>query len=337
MTRTSRLGVGVIGLGIGQAHAAAFGCHPDCRIAALCDIDPDKLAVVGRQFPSALRLAHPEDLIAHPDVSIVVVASPDDLHYRQILAALRAGKHVFAEKPVVIGAEQARDVRAALRARPDLRLTTNTILRRSPRFRELRAALSRGDYGDVFYVEADYNYGRLHKLTEGWRGRIADYSVMLGGGIHMIDLVLWLTGQQVIEVSAMGSDLCGRGSGFAGDDLSVALLRFKNGALAKVGANFGCVEPHFHRLTIYGTRATFENARGDANVWESRDAGMLPRRVATAYPGMAKGDMVPAFVDAILGRGEPDVDADEAFAALAVAFAIDQSKRARTTVAVDYF
>ena len=42
----------------------------------------------------------------------------------------------------------------------------------------------------------DYLYGRLQKITDDWRSRVADYSVMLGGGVHMVDLMLWLTGQR---------------------------------------------------------------------------------------------------------------------------------------------
>jgi predicted dehydrogenase len=206
----------------------------------------------------------------------------------------------------------------------------------SPRFRSLYADIAAGRLGDIFYVEADYNNGRLYKLAEGWRGRIKDYSVMLGGGIHMIDLVLWLTGQRVVEVSAMGGSFNSRQIGIEPNDLSVALLRLRNGALAKVAANFGCVEPHFHRLTVYGTAATFENARGDALLWENRDPASPARAIDTAYPGVDKGDMIPAFMDAIAGRGKAEVDEDEAFAALSVAFAIDQAQRTRSPVMVDY-
>ena len=54
--------------------------------------------------------------------------------------------------------------------------------------------MAAGDLGRVYYMEADYNYGRIHKIVDGWRGAIDYYSVFLGGAVHMVDLLLWLTG-----------------------------------------------------------------------------------------------------------------------------------------------
>ena len=321
------LGVGVIGLGVGEQLAAAFDRHPDCRLAALCDIDEARLRHVGARYPGARCYPGAEALIDDPDVAIVVVASYDRDHAGQILRALGAGRHVFSEKPMCVSEDQAGTIRQALVRTANLRLSSNTILRMSPRFRALRHEIATGRMGRIYYAEADYNYGRLHKLTEGWRGRDAQYSVMLGGGIHMVDLVLWLVGSAVIEVSAYGNAIAGRSAGgsFKGNDLAVALLRFADGTVAKIAANFGCVYPHFHRLVVYGTEATYENALPHALRFTSRDPGYLPEQVDDCYPGMGKGDLVPSFVDAVMGRGRAVVDEMDVFAALSVSFAIDRA------------
>jgi predicted dehydrogenase len=318
------LGVGVIGLGVGEQHALAFANHPDCRLVALCDLDQAKLDSVGARYPQARRYTDPRKLLDDPDLQIVAVASYDDHHAAQIVRALESGRHVFAEKPLCISEAEAQRIRVALRRASNLCLSSNTVLRMTPRFRELRADIARGAMGRVYYAEADYNYGRLHKLTEGWRGRIPGYSVMLGGGIHMVDLLLWLTGGRVVEVSALGNGIASAG-GFAGNDLAVALLRFADGAVAKVAANFGCVHPHFHRLLIYGSEATFENAVPSAWRHTSRDPAAPPTRIDTPYPGVSKGALIPSFVDAIMGRGPAEVTADDVFAALSVCLAIDRS------------
>jgi len=313
--------------------------HPDCRLAALCDRDPDKLAAVAAKLPAGRLYDRAEDLIDDPAVDLVAVASHDDDHHGQIVRALGARKHVFAEKPLCLESSELRAIRDAWR-RAGTRLSTNTVLRRSPRFRWLKDAVGDGRFGRVFCVEADYVYGRLHKLTNGWRGRIPGYSVMLGGGIHLVDLVLWISGERPVEVVAYGSDLASRGSGFTGRDLVVALLRFDSGLVAKIGANFASVHPHFHRVLVYGTKATFENApefpSGPARVWNSRCADAPAQAIDAAYPGVRKGDLIPAFVDAVLGRGEPDVDEDEVFAAVSVCLAIDRAVSERRAVAVEY-
>ena len=103
------------------------------------------------------------------------------------------------------------------------------------------------------------------------------------------------------------------------------LLRFADGTVGKVAANFGCVYPHFHRLSVYGTEATFENALPNALRYTSRDPGRAPEQVADGYPGMGKGDLIPSFVDAVLGRGQPIVSEKDVFSALSVCFAIDRA------------
>jgi len=334
-----KIGVGVIGLGVGELHARAFAAHPACRVTALCDRNGAKLHDVAKSFAGAKRYEHAAELIAAPDVEIVAVASNDDDHAAQIVASLREGKHVFSEKPLCLTSEQLANIKGAWRA-ASVRLSTNTLLRRSPRFRWLKGAIDSGELGTVFCVEADYVYGRFHKLTSGWRGQIPDYSVMLGGGIHVVDLVLWLTGQRPVEAVAYRSDLGSRGTAFGGADLVVALLRFESGLVAKIGANFASHYAHFHRLFVYGTQGTFENVPAAispaALLWKGRDGGPPPQRVETPYPAVEKGALIPAFVDAVIGRGEPDIVEDEVFACVETCLAIDRAAAERRPVRLDH-
>jgi predicted dehydrogenase len=337
VTTGALLGVGVVGLGVGEQHAREFATHPACLLTALCDRDAAKLECVGASAPAARRYTRAEDLIDDPDVAIVVVASNDDEHYAQVVRALRAGKHVFAEKPLCLSFGQLKDIQHAWRDSGGRRLSTNTILRRSARFRWLYDAANNGRLGRIFAIEADYVYGRLHKLSGGWRGRIPNYSVMLGGGIHVADLVLWITGERPTEAFAVGSDLGSQGSGFSGNDLVLALLRFESGLVAKIGANFASVHPHFHRFVVYGTEATFENTiSGPARLWTSRVGTDPENYVDASYPGVRKGDLIPAFVNAVLGQGESDVPEPDVFATLSVCLAIDQSAAERRPVRVEY-
>lgn len=310
--------------------------HPACALTALCDRDAQKLASVAASWPQAARYEHAEALIDDSSVAIVVVASNDDDHHRQVVWALRAGKHVFCEKPLCLTSVELDEIQNAWRG-SGRRLTTNTVLRRSPRFRWVHNAAREGRFGQILAIEADYVYGRFHKLTEGWRGRIPGYSVMLGGGIHLVDLVLWIAGERPVQVQALSSDLGSRGTAFTGRDLTIALLEFESGVVARVGANFASVHPHFHKLAVYGTKATFENTSPEsARLWTDCGADMPAQVIDVPYPGVCKGDLVPAFVDAVLGQGEPDVTENEVFAAVAVCLAIDQSAAAGRPIVVSY-
>ena len=331
------LRVGVIGLGVGEQHVAAFQSHPECRVVAVADPDAAKRSRAKDKWPCIKICERASDVTDDPAIDLVCVASPDDAHFCQIARSLENGKHVFAEKPLCTNERETQRIWEILSRAPRLRLSSNTVLRRSPRFADLRRRIIAGDLGEVYLVEADYNYGRLWKLTEGWRGRIAEYSVMLGGGIHMADLILWLIGSRVSQVHAYGTGISSRGSNFTGSDLVVATLRFDDGRLGKIAANFGCVEPHFHRVLVYGTKGTFENGRGEATIYRSRDPNEMPEKLGTAYPGVAKGALIPSFIDAVRQRARPDVDENEVFAAMAVCHAIDRSLAECSPARVAYF
>jgi predicted dehydrogenase len=271
-------------------------------------------------------------LLTADDIDVVSIASYDSAHFEQIATALRSGKHVFAEKPMVVDEAQAREVRRLLVQRPDLRLSTNVPLRRSPRFLELRERIGAGELGTLFHAEGDYDFGRRHKLTEGWRGTVEPaYSVVLGGAIHMVDLLLWLTGERPETVTAaVAGDIATRGTAFVPDDFVLAVLRCPSGMTWKVTANLGCVSPHFHGLRVYGTDATFANGLPDAVLHTA--GGSTP--VTTPYPGVHKSDLIGPFLDAIATGEDHGVTADDAFAALSVCFAIERARRSGAPEAV---
>lgn len=321
----TRLRAGIIGLGVGEQHIAGYRAHSAVEVAALCDVATEKREQARRTYPDIPVVEDAAALIDDPTIDIVSIASFDDVHAAQVLHALEQGKHVFVEKPLCLTADEFRAVAARLADNPALRLSSNLILRATPRFTDLRRLIASGSFGRLFNIEADYLYGRLEKLTVGWRGRIPNYSVMLGGGIHMIDLILWLTGDRVAEVAATGNGVASEASQFHGRDMASALLTFESGMIGKVSANFGCVYPHFHRLTVYGTKATFDNRPDAGLLWRSRDPADPPEKLTSAYPGAAKGSLIPSFVDAILGTGAAAVTEHEVLAAMAVGLAIDRS------------
>lgn len=327
-TRSGRndvLRAGVIGLGVGEQHIRGYQVDSRCQVVALCDLDKAKLEEVGERNPGISLLDSPEDLLTDPDIDVVSIASYDHAHHDQIILALDHNKHVFVEKPLCLTRRQLDSIARVLRKSPHLQLSSNLILRRTPRFLELRRRILNGDLGQIYFTEGDYDYGRLHKLTQGWRGESPDYSVVHGGGIHVIDLLLWLTGDKVTEVFAYGNRISTQSSAFVGDDMVISALKFSSGLVAKISANFGSVTPHHHRLSVYGTEGTFtQNHLGGAYFW-SRDPNVEPEPVSGPYPDAAKGDMIASFVASILDGSRPEVTSSEVFRAMDVSLAIVES------------
>src|SRR6185437_958145 len=120
-------------------------------------------------------------------------------------AALRAGKDVFVEKPLCRTEDELVSLHEAWRAAGEPALASNLVLRAAPLYGWLRDEVDSGRLGTPYAFDGDYLYGRLHKILDGWRGQVDHYSVMLGGGVHLVDLLLWTTRQRPARVAAVGN------------------------------------------------------------------------------------------------------------------------------------
>ena len=334
--RTKTLRAGIIGLGVGEKHVAGYRAHPACAVVAVCDKASSKLSEVQAKYGIFKACSNPDQILEDPEIDIVSIASYDPDHYEQIVKAIQNEKHIFVEKPLCLYEQEAVHIRALLKSKPHLKMSTNFILRKSPRFQGIREKILNGFFGELFYAEGDYHYGRLEKITEGWRGQIDFYSVVYGGSVHLVDLLLWLSGDTVEEVFAYGNQIASRDSQFKYNDCVAALLKFKSGMIGKITADFGSARPHFHSLNIYGTQATFVNDLPNGKLFTSRDPKQAPQDVTEPYPGIEKGDLIYRFVDSIANQSSPEVSQEDVFRAMSVCFAIETSVKEKKPVRVEY-
>ncbi len=328
------LRAGVIGLGVGERHIESYGAIDGVEVAAVCDLDPDRLREVADRQCVPGRYDDYREITESDDIDVVSICSYDDAHAQQAVSAFRHGKHVMVEKPVALTRSDAESVLEAQQASGKL-ISSNLILRASPRFVELRQWIREGRLGDVFAIEGDYLHEILWKITEGWRGQMDFYCVTYGGGIHLIDLMRWLLDDEVIEVAGMGTDLLTQDTEFAYPDTIVNLLKFSGGAVGKTMTTFGPKRPKFHRLDVFGTEASWVNGVPDGSFSTGTDPGAAIS-VMSAYPGMEKGDLLPEFVEAIRDGTEPPVGAEDVFRVMDVCFAAWESVRDAKTVKVRY-
>lgn len=334
--RKTRLKAAVIGLGVGERHIAGYESDPRCQVAALCDIDAARLAEVGERHPGKMLTTDAATVLSDPDIDVVSIASYDDAHFGQVIAAITADKHVFVEKPLCLHDEELAAIDRALLDHPQVRLSSNLVLRRAPQFRELKRRIEAGLLGRLYFLDGDYNYGRLQKITQGWRGTIPSYSVTHGGAIHLIDLLLWLTGKRIAAVSAVGNRISTEHTGLRFPDMVTALMRFEDGMTAKVGANFGCVCPHHHTLSVFGTQGTFVHGRQGGAFYHSRDPQAAVEELRLEYVREAKLGVQQAFIAHILDGVPPEVSQADVLNAMAVSLAIERSLRTAQWETVRY-
>ncbi len=329
------LKIGIIGLGVGEQHIAGYQQDSRCEVVALCDFNKTKLLEVGARNPNVTLYADAESILCNPEIDVVSIASFDTFHFEQIMLAIQNDKHVFVEKPICLFQCELNKIKQALQNKPNIRLSSNLILRRESRFRELYKRIVSGELGELYYLEGDYDYGRLSKLTNSWRGEIPFYSVTHGGGIHLIDLILWLTSQIPNEVCAFGNAISSKGTPFRYPDFVAALLRFESGLVAKISANFGSVIPHGHKLCVYGTKGTFIHGHNGAFYYYSRDPHLPPEVITDLYPSANKGDMIPGFIDYIINAKKPLVAEKDVFNAMSTSLAIERSLIEKSIVGVE--
>ena len=319
-----KLGIGVIGLGVGAHHIQGFRSDVRAKVVGLCDLDNRRLTSVGEIVPEAFQTTNAAEIIRDPRIDVVSIATFDESHTQLALEAMSQGKHVFLEKPICLIRNEFEALKEMHR-KTDLHLSTNFILREAPRFKQLKNDIRSGTFGQVYAVEGSYDYGRLHKLTHGWRSETPNYSVMHGGGLHLIDLGLWLADSKAVRVAAFGNQISSRGSRFKGDDYITGIIELASGATMSVKANFGSVTPHHHRMAIFGTQATFEQSHAGALTFRSRDLIASGERLEDKYPGVDKGALASLFLREILDDAPPAVTPLDVFHAMDVSLALQES------------
>jgi len=333
-----KIRAGIIGLGVGERHINGYMSHPDCEVVALCDFNEDVLQQCKNRYPGLLTYKNADNLLNKPDIDVVSIASYDNYHGDQVAQALLKNKHVFVEKPLCLFESEAEKIRLILNENVNLNLSSNLPLRTVPMFKWLKKKIAEGAFGNVFYIEADYLWGRIYKLINGWRGELPFYSIVYGASIHMIDLICWLMPfDKIIEVQGYGNQMVTQNTDFNFNDFSVLLFKFSSGLIAKVSANSGCAHPHFHKVAIYGTKATFFNdINGGTLVRQDGDI-TTQETINEEYPGTQKSDILNSFVDSIIDPDKkPIVTSKEVFSTMEICFAAEKAIQSNTAVQVNY-
>ncbi len=201
--------VGICGCGfMGRTHHRLLSARPDVRITALMDIDEgrrhgrwsDRIGNLPSRWDEALDMsairshATVEDLVADPDVDLVVVTLPTHLHAATTIAALRAGKHVLCEKPMALSSADCDRIVAAARAAPGYYMVAQCI-RFWPQYAEIKRRVDSGEYGPVRSVMLRRIASPPGYSAGGW---LMDHQrsggALLDLHVHDVDYALYLLG-----------------------------------------------------------------------------------------------------------------------------------------------
>lgn len=333
---TSTLGVAVIGLGVGEQHALAFNADPRTDIRWLIDLDEDVAKDVRGRIGVGETATSLTNALEDPAVGIVSIATFDHMHAEQVVRCLNAGKHVFVEKPLARTAEELDTVITAWHKSGCPHIASNLVLRDAELYRWLSYEVASGNMGRIYAIDGDYLYGRLHKITEGWRKDVPQYSAIEGGGIHLIDLMLMLAGERPNSVGCIGNRIAAAGTAFKYDDFMAATYTFPSGLIGRITANFGCVHRHHHVIRVFGTEATFIYDDAGPRLHLSRDENKSAAQLNHDPLPASKGALIPAFIDDIVSNADPAATAMREFDLIRVIAATDAAHDQNTTLNIEY-
>lgn len=332
------LNVGVISCSdMAQSHMLAVKNHEQACLAAVCDVDEEKLREAGDKMGVEARYTDYRELLRHPGLDAVIIVTPDQLHREMVEESLKAGLHVLCEKPLALLREDLNAIVAASRA-SDKKLLVGQICRFTPGFAKAKELIDAGKLGDIYYVESEYAHDYQDILSEnGWRSD-PNRNGVVGGGCHAVDLLRWIAGDP-IEVTAYANHKMLPIVPY--DDCTIAILRFENDVIGKVFVSTGCKRAYTMRSSFYGTKGTVvcDNTSPSITFYKSQEenpAELEEREIEVDIANHNTFGEFRAFADAILNDKPVPTDALQGAKTIAACMAIVDSANERRTIAPDY-
>jgi predicted dehydrogenase len=294
------------------------------RLIGVCAATGLSAQHAGKKFGFRYCTADPSQILSDPDINTVVVATPHQLHAKQVLGALANGKNVFCEKPLCVSegelAEIVQAYRNAKEPRPQLMVGFNR--RFAPMALALKEFLSRRH--EPFIMQYRVNAGPVP--SNSWQQEKDHGGRIIGEVCHFVDFLTFLAEELPVRVDARG--LCIRGAGPL-DDNVVITLEFANGSLGTItyvangdrsfpkerievfgGASVGVIDD-FRRLELvrngHRERAASRpwQDKGHRAEWQAFASGLKTQRQPIPFEQVLAATLVTFRILESLRRSEP--------------------------------
>ncbi len=311
-----KLRIGIIGLGMGQAHVHGYRQHAQAEVVAAADVNEVILNERGKnlQIPSLYTSA--AEMLKAEKLDVVSVATPNKFHMPLTVAAFKAGCHVLCEKPLAMNAAEGRKILAASKAARK-RLGINFSFRFNDQSWALKKQVDSGILGDVYFAETTWMRRRGMPGFGGWFGTkaLAGGGPLIDLGVHRMDLSLWLMGYpRPVWVLANTYDHIARpiakaqGKTFDVEDMAAAMVKFANGATMMVKASWAgnIAENEKMETRLLGTKGGLvqrnlgEGYAFEAEMYVEREGAQFDMKLHPPMPGAAS--CYYQFVDAIVNN-----------------------------------
>jgi predicted dehydrogenase len=343
---TKEIGVGIIGLGwMGQVHSRGyrrlFDHYPECPLKPRLVIAAD--AVEDRARESAELLGYEtwsadwQEVVEHPEVEAVSIAAPNYLHREIAVAAARAGKHIWLEKPCGRVPAETYDIEKAVEE-AGVKSMIGLMYRHVPVVEYAKELIAAGELGEITHYRgfflADYAAEPKGALT--WRYKLDGAGLGVLGDImpHTVDMAQNLLGpiesvsaEKEIFIRERPEVPAGMGTGHfvveeggemgsvENEDYAASLVRFENGARGTLENSRTCVGPHVRNsFEVNGTRGALSwdfQRLNELELYRFDETG--DRGYRTLYAARGMGDFDRFQPGAGISMGYDDLKVTEAY------------------------
>lgn len=297
-----RLRLAVVGAGrMGQVHLRALGAAPSVEVTAV--VEPVESLRAAAGAAGLATFASIEELLDAVTVDAALIAASTDRHVELIDALAPAGVHVLCEKPCGI---QSADTAAAVRRAGDagIVLQIGYWRRFVPELVALRRRIQAGDFGELSLVSC----WQWDERPPAAAFRLRSGGILIDMGVHELDQLRWLTGRELVELTAVASTVCSD-EPVEGDPESVELVgRLSGGAVATVSLGRRFPEGDCCWVELMGTeghaRSTFMWADAGEQVFLAALAAQAEAFAATVLHGAEQAGATGADAVAAIEAAE---------------------------------
>lgn len=289
--------------------------------------DPAAKRPLADRFGLTLTANYAEAL-ANRDIDAVVLATPHSQHATEIIAAAKAGKHVFVEKPITL---TRADAQAAVEACKAAGVTLHVGFNRryAPAYVEMTRRIAAGEIGKVRHIEGQFSGPPSYQIEPGnWRSNQTESpgGSMTARGVHVVDSMVAIAGL-VETVFAFSTRLQ---LAIDVDDTTACLLRFANGVTGYLGTLHATSQ--FYRIHVFGSAGALE-MRGENELLVSDLKGNVERVTFDAVD--KERAVLEAFADAVAGGVKFIIPPEQIVNNVAVMEAVAKSARSGESVRID--
>jgi predicted dehydrogenase len=331
--------VGLIGSQfISSVHAESLRHCPQAELAAVASPTPGNAERLARRFGIPCALKNYRDLLARPEIQLVVVGVPNHLHCQIVLDAAAAGKHVVIEKPLCLNLAEADRMIAACRA-AGVKLMYAEELCFAPKYVRLKGLLDCGALGRPTLIKQSEKHDGPH-AAHFWDVERSGGGVTMDMGCHAIEFFRWMLGRPPIKSVYAQMSRQVHGEKTCGDDNAILILEFANGVIAVAEESWTKLGGMDDRAEVHGSGGVAYADLLHGNAIETYSAGGYDYAVEKA--GSTKGwsftiyeeawnygfhAEMAHFVDCVQNDTTPLVTGEDARAVLEVIFAAYESAR----------